>query len=340
MWVRFLCSYLMVLAAMAFMNPGNDVAGAKAHLRTEAAGARSGVRKVALMNAGVFSLAHVRGTCFVGAWNTWLEAPCAQVKPLLTPKPFARLRKAAGRALSDSASPAVWRSRLRALAASPAVWRSRLRAASRWPAQGARWAWHSARFAVLRFPVDAALAANVGVFLLWQLGARWRSRMRRHCTASIANVRAGRLWCVLAASFSHAEPWHGLVNLSFLYAAGPPIVALGGGRSFWLLWLGGGAAAAALSLALHARLHPGVPVECLGASGSLFALSAALATLQPALTLRVNGSLSLSPQNALVLRALLELAMSGGCAQTDVIGHIGGALFGRYAALSGWVRWY
>mmetsp|Transcript_100949 Transcript_100949/g.184131 ORF Transcript_100949/g.184131 Transcript_100949/m.184131 type:complete len:313 (+) Transcript_100949:68-1006(+) len=118
--------------------------------------------------------------------------------------------------------------------------------------------------------VDALCCTFVILFLLWRVN---RQFMERHCIASRRNISAGRVWCLLAAQLSHISLEHLISNAVFLYSVAPTAHAALGRYQFLALYFLGGLCGIVASLALSPLLlHHGLTVECLGASGSLFAM--------------------------------------------------------------------
>ncbi|KAJ1452877.1 hypothetical protein M885DRAFT_525530 [Pelagophyceae sp. CCMP2097] len=76
-------------------------------------------------------------------------------------------------------------------------------------------------------------------------------RLRCHFLASEANVRAGRLWCLLLAAVSHEDALHLATNMLSLANVGPPARVRLGRQLFWALVCGGALASSAASVLLH-----------------------------------------------------------------------------------------
>ena len=68
--------------------------------------------------------------------------------------------------------------------------------------------------------IFAAVGLNVVVWLLWA-GRRRQGFMRRHFTVSGANLRAGRVYTVITAAFSHEDAMHLAHNMVCLSQSTP-----------------------------------------------------------------------------------------------------------------------
>lgn len=173
--------------------------------------------------------------------------------------------------------------------------------------------------------VDAMCCAFVILYLLW-----WMNRpfMEKHCLASPGNIRAGRVWCLAAAQLSHVMLDHLISNAIFLYLVAPPAHAMLGRYYFLALYFLGGVCGTVASLALSPLLHHGQPVECLGASGSLFAILGFMAAGRgyDRHVVPLAGSEWSWPQ-LLLLKTVLSLgigALRDAARGIDVIAHIAG----------------
>ena len=128
-------------------------------------------------------------------------------------------------------------------------------------------------------PVYALIAANVGVWGLWQASANSREArqwMVEHFTTSTAGiVRELRFHTLITSAFSHASTTHLAVNMVSLYFFGRDAVAALGPQRFLTLYLGAGV----LSMAAQAAWpmlgeRGGMFTPVLGASGAVSAIVA------------------------------------------------------------------
>lgn len=117
--------------------------------------------------------------------------------------------------------------------------------------------------------VNAIVAANVIVFLLWLYPVVPRGTMAEHFLVSWAHLQAGHVWTLITAVFSHNVMLHLFVNLIVLVSFGPPLErALGPGR-FLLFYLIAGAIGS-LAHAVVSNVLIGSPMQAaLGASSAL-----------------------------------------------------------------------
>lgn len=183
--------------------------------------------------------------------------------------------------------------------------------------------------------VNWLFVAFVAITALWH---RWPRAMERHCVASWPNFGAGRVWSLMAAQLAHEHTEHLLANVLFLYSVAPQVHARLSQRHFFLLYFLGGGLAILASLALTPMLcwtpqgrwwcfrrRGGAYVECLGASGSLFAMLGYLA--------RVNAHIWwLGRRWQWAELALAQLALGALTTSTDTVAHVGGMVAGYAVA--------
>ncbi|CAE8590340.1 unnamed protein product, partial [Polarella glacialis] len=187
----------------------------------------------------------------------------------------------------------------------------------------------------------------VGFLLLALLGQLCPGLAARHFVASWPNLCRGRLWCLPVSLQFHEHFGHLLANACFLRSVGPATHELLGRRRFALLYFAGGSFATASSLLLSPvllaafrwRRKECLPaVECVGASGALFACLGYLARSDSSLSLRWLGC----DWNLLVLAVVqMVLSASAGAVgrsalgagwQQDAVAHCLGVIIG-WAAL-------
>ncbi|KAG8701925.1 hypothetical protein FRC08_003814 [Ceratobasidium sp. 394] len=184
----------------------------------------------------------------------------------------------------------------------------------------------------------AIVGINGTVFLMWAWGHENLQKFRdpaplvfmyKNFTTSLKNVMDGRIWTLLTACFSHEATGHLLVNgMSFWFMA-PPVMRMLGNSAFLALYLGGGIAASAFSLAWNAVVsHRSVNAH--GASGAIYSVISLFACVFPQTTfllffvVPVPAWLCVSGIFAWDLYGALR--RTGG--MTDSAGHIGGVLAG------------
>lgn len=117
--------------------------------------------------------------------------------------------------------------------------------------------------------VNALLALNVVVFLLWLWAAIPTSVMADHFLVSWRHLEEGRVWTLLTALFSHNLLFHLLINMIVLASFGPMLErAMGAGR-FLAFYLVAGAVGS-LAHAAASNFLIGAPAQpALGASSAL-----------------------------------------------------------------------
>ncbi|MCX7819664.1 MAG: rhomboid family intramembrane serine protease [Kiritimatiellae bacterium] len=134
------------------------------------------------------------------------------------------------------------------------------------------WNWERDRGRIVWAIVGATVAAYLAQLFAWRAGgAAW---ILRELALSRGGVQSGRLWQFATYQLLHGSPGHLLMNMIGLALLGPEVArALGPGR-FAALYAGSGVLGG-LGYVLLDR-HP-----CLGASGAVFGVMAAFATLHP-----------------------------------------------------------
>ncbi|KAH8595297.1 hypothetical protein B0O99DRAFT_512532 [Bisporella sp. PMI_857] len=97
---------------------------------------------------------------------------------------------------------------------------------------------------------------------------------------STRNIREGRYYTYLTSTFTHFNTAHLLFNMMALWSFGRPIIAIWGGSQFAILWAGSGLVGGFAQSSLWNKQGLG-DERAIGASGSLFGLTTALACLAP-----------------------------------------------------------
>lgn len=174
------------------------------------------------------------------------------------------------------------------------------------------------------------IAVNLGVYLAW-LFARDQPEaldfMAANFLVSLAHLRAGHVWTVLTAEFSHMDINHFIFNMLALWVFGRSTAEVLGPWRFLQLYVVGAIISSAGFLAYQAMTGGDAP--SLGASGAVMAIAVVFAAMFPDTRLLIFG---IVPASAPVVVAgytvldLLGLARTGdGIAHAA---HLGGAAYG------------
>jgi membrane associated rhomboid family serine protease len=180
-------------------------------------------------------------------------------------------------------------------------------------------------------PVVAILVVNLVIFTCWQLAnGGWEvDIMRHHFTASTRNLASGRVWTLLTASLSHADPWHLLMNLVvFEQVSSLVYPQLLDRVEFVTLLLSAGVVASLTSLFVNRGLR-GTIVETLGMSGSVYALYSYVAMEFPGRTFTLYNGYAVTAWELMGLNFVMDLVVRRG---TDTACHVGGACWGAVYA--------
>jgi len=117
------------------------------------------------------------------------------------------------------------------------------------------------------------IALTLAVAILFMFHMLLPCTTSRHCIATYANIRAGRLWSLILSQLFHQSSGHLLANVFFLFSIGPHAHALLGRHRFFSLFFGGGCCTAVGSLILRHVVHKRHPVALSsGSCGPLFVL--------------------------------------------------------------------
>jgi len=178
--------------------------------------------------------------------------------------------------------------------------------------------------------VGALVAANVAVFLGWQLAP---TAMMKHATLGRPASLLHRPWTLLTSFFSHATLPHLFNNMQALLFVGPSLAQRLGAGTFLSLYLASGLAGNLASLAVGAwrerRRAPGGSYS-LGASGAVYGALAANAVLSRHRQVRWMGLLLTPAQH---MAASLALDVAAPPPGVGVWAHATGASFGALAAV-------
>lgn len=176
---------------------------------------------------------------------------------------------------------------------------------------------------------DKLIAANLVVFVLWQLPSLALVMSEQFTVGWHGVFEHGRVWTLLTAAFSHQDLWHLFWNMAFLHWFGVDLEQYYGKRNFLLLYLH---ACLVASLAHCFYEHAfGFGIPALGASGGVMAVVVVAAMFFPQRTILFMWFIPMP----LWLLACLKLAgdllgvvgpaYPGGVAHAA---HLGGALAG------------
>ncbi len=134
------------------------------------------------------------------------------------------------------------------------------------------WHWERDRARIVWWFLIATVVAYVVQTVAWNAGGgRW---LLRELALSRAGIRSGRIWQPFTYPFLHGGIGHLLMNMIALALLGPDVAQTLGRFRFAILYIGSGVLGG-LGYVLIDR-HP-----CLGASGAVFGVMAAFATLYP-----------------------------------------------------------
>lgn len=148
----------------------------------------------------------------------------------------------------------------------------------------------------------------------------------KHMVMSGNNINEGRWYTHLTCTFTHMTPLHLGANMMALAGFGEMAIILFGVPQFALLWIGAGMLG---SYAQLKYIKPPLDVKCIGASGSISGLIAALACVMPGLPV----SMLIVPMNlgiAAVGEAVFSVAAlrEGWLPGVGHTAHLGGLAFG------------
>ena len=188
--------------------------------------------------------------------------------------------------------------------------------------------------------IQVIIGLNVAVFLLWMLGGgeRGGSELARFMNAnfvvSLEAVKAGRVWTLVTAAFSHEAGMHLLLNMFVFWSFGSTIEARLGRRNLWFIYLG---AALVASLA-HVLVNVVTDRNStgLGASGSVAAILVMVAIANPRSMIMLMGVIPI-PAWLLVGGGVfvdivgLSKSLEGRSTGIGHAAHLGGALAGSVA---------
>jgi membrane associated rhomboid family serine protease len=117
--------------------------------------------------------------------------------------------------------------------------------------------------------VNALLAANVVVFLLWLWTAVPLELLIENFLVSWRHLAAGRVWVLVSSVFSHNLLFHLLINMIVLLSFGPPLERVMGSGRFLLFYLAAGMIGSLAHATTSAFLMGAPDRPALGASSAL-----------------------------------------------------------------------
>ncbi|WFD03258.1 rhomboid protease [Malassezia obtusa] len=201
---------------------------------------------------------------------------------------------------------------------------------------------------------------NAAVFGVWWYARDSATRygdlrlyrfMMRNFTSGEPNLREGRWWTLLTACFSHQELPHFAFNmLTFAFTA-PALLPIVGAPQLLTLYVGAGLAASLTGIVWPYIVDPILHGEhkslgrrryglSLGASGSVYALLSAFASLRPHATFLVFYVVPVPARMCVAGILAWELYAASFPSKgnhIDSVGHVGGLLAGLLFA-RGWMR--
>jgi membrane associated rhomboid family serine protease len=167
---------------------------------------------------------------------------------------------------------------------------------------------------------------NVGVYLLSLLFPRTIAYL---ALTPYLVVRQRAIWQVVTYMFVHGGTWHILFNMLALFIFGVPLERRLGSSEFLLYYFLTGIGAGIATLAVNWYIGLAM-VPVVGASGAIYGLLLAYATLYPDARLFIFGILPLRAPTAVLLFAGLELfsQLTGTRNGVAHLTHLAGLLFG------------
>lgn len=170
------------------------------------------------------------------------------------------------------------------------------------------------------------IVVNVAVFLLTYVSRRILGYLA--LTPELV-LRYNAWWQLLTYMFVHGSMWHLLFNMLALFLFGMPLERNLGSNEFLLYYFVTGLGAGLATLVVNHFSGMGM-IPVVGASGAIYALLLAYATLYPDARIFIFGLIPLRAPVAVLLFAGLELffqltGTQGGVAH---LAHLAGLIFG------------
>jgi len=179
------------------------------------------------------------------------------------------------------------------------------------------------------------IIANGVVLLMWNSSEgnfKAIRKMENHFTSSLRNLKEGRIWTLVTSSFSQKELSHFFFNMLSLYFLGGGLINTIGIPRFIGLYLSGGLCASISQIVYQNYIiNRRRDIPCLGASGSVMAISVLFGSLYPWQPIHIYG---IFPIPAIVIvfgyvgYNLLQVINTPRNSGIAYAGHLGGALYG------------
>ena len=182
----------------------------------------------------------------------------------------------------------------------------------------------------------ALIALNVAIYgLEVRAGGPYSDRVLNSLGAlSYRQLEAGQWWRLFTMMFLHASPEHILFNMTSLFAVGTLSERLYGSRKFLLIYIGSGLIGALVSFAWWLVQGHNVNTGAVGASGAIFGVAAALATVQFQPSDVIPYSLRRRITSSMAPLVVLSLVLSQVLASNvDMAAHVGGILGGLFLSM-------
>lgn len=184
--------------------------------------------------------------------------------------------------------------------------------------------------------------------------------MTRHLSCSLQNWREGRWWTIVTNSFTHFNLWYLSASMSSLSSVGPSTIAIFGAPAFGCIWIVGAAVCGLATLRWDLLQQPdvdashqaesgemagleangteaGLATGCIRASGSIYALTTAIACKFPhamVTMLCIPAMMPVSVANTGLAVFSAICAWAGCFPQFGQVGHLGGMAAGLFTYFS------
>lgn len=166
------------------------------------------------------------------------------------------------------------------------------------------------------------MAANAGVFLMWQ-SPGYQMFAHKHFVTSYAHLKAGELHTLVTHALSHQQFYHLFANMLTFFFFAPQLGSIIGGARLVQLYAAA-AATGGMAHILHDRWHP-----CLGASSAVNAIVIMTSMISPHSTYLIYGIIPIKAWAAALLWLGFDLyGAVEGRGKTSYVGHLGGAMTG------------
>ncbi|HXI83320.1 MAG TPA: rhomboid family intramembrane serine protease [Verrucomicrobiae bacterium] len=205
--------------------------------------------------------------------------------------------------------------------------------------------------------VKLLIVVNIVIFFLQLIGnASNLPYLDRYLTLSADGIRRGFVWQFVTYMFLHANVWHILGNMFFLWFFGTEVEYFIGQKYFTRLYFMSGIVGAALWLSFNFTPYVigehQVYATCIGASAAVLGCVVAFATLFPdrelTLLLFFILPITLRAKYLAMIAVAIDVAvlLQGGGGGVANLAHLGGAAFGYlyikqlgYGTTPRWLLW-